>query len=125
MFDGIVKTLCNVRRILDLRKNLISLGILDHKKFSFKFEGEVLKVSKSVMTVMKGNRLLGSIYKLLGTIVVGGAKVVQSELNNTVLWHMRLGHIGEREMMKLHKKSLLKGFKTCELDFSRYYVIRK
>jgi len=98
MFDGIVKTLCNVRRILDLRKNLISLGILDHKKFSFKFEGEVLKVSKSVMTVMKGNRLLGSIYKLLGTIVVGGAKVVQSELNNTILWHTNFGEEWQREL---------------------------
>lgn len=76
MFDNIVRTLYDVRRILDLRKNLILLGILDHKRFSFKFEGEILNVSKGVMIVMKGNRLLGSIYRLLGTTDIGGAKVV-------------------------------------------------
>lgn len=54
MFDGVVWTLCDVKHITDLRKNLIILGTLDHKGFNFKFKGEVLKVSKGVMIVMKG-----------------------------------------------------------------------
>ena len=29
MFDGVVRVLSNVRHVLDLRKNLISLGVLD------------------------------------------------------------------------------------------------
>jgi hypothetical protein len=31
LFDGVVRTLTNVRFILNMRKNLISLGILDAK----------------------------------------------------------------------------------------------
>jgi hypothetical protein len=40
MFNGVFRTLCDVRRILDLRKNLISLGILNLDGFSLKSEGE-------------------------------------------------------------------------------------
>ena len=38
---------------------------------------------------------------------------------------MRLGHIGERGMLKLHKRNLLKGVKTCKLDFYKYCVYGK
>jgi hypothetical protein len=53
MFDGAIRTLCDVRYISDLRKNLILLGILDHNKLSFKSQGGVLKVSKCATTMMK------------------------------------------------------------------------
>ena len=36
MFDGVVRMLCDVRHIPDLRKNLISLGTLNCKRFSYK-----------------------------------------------------------------------------------------
>ena len=36
MFDGIVGMLCDVRHVLDLRKNLITLGTLDDNGFSYK-----------------------------------------------------------------------------------------
>ena len=38
---------------------------------------------------------------------------------------MRLGHIGECGMLELHKRNLLKGVKTCKLDFYKYYVYGK
>ena len=79
-------------------------------------------MSKGVMTVMKGQKLAVNIYKLLGTTIVGGVATVESESDNTVLWHMRLGHMGERGMMELHKRNLLKGIKTCKLDFYKYCV---
>jgi hypothetical protein len=37
------------------------------------------------MTIMKGQKLPRNIYRLLGTIVVGGATIVESELGNTIL----------------------------------------
>ena len=83
-----------------------------------------MKVSKCVMTVIKGQKLAGNIYKLLGTIIVGGVATTESESNSTVLWHMRLGHMGEHGMMKLHKRNLLKGIKTCN-DFYKYCVFGK
>ena len=125
MFDGVVRTLCDVRHVPDLRKNLISLGTLDCNGFSYKSTSRVMKVSKCVMTVMKGQKLVGNIYKLLGTTIIRGVATIESESDNTVLWHMRLGHMGEHGMMKLHKRNLLKGIKTCKLDFCKYCVFGK
>jgi hypothetical protein len=125
MFDISVRTLCDIRHIPYFKKNLILLGILNCNEFSFKSEGGVLKMSKSDMTVMKGQTLLGNIYKLLGITVVGGVVIVEYESNNTVLWHMQLSHMGEREMMEIHMKNLLKGIKICKLGFCRYCVLGK
>ena len=38
---------------------------------------------------------------------------------------MRLGHIGERGMLELHKKNMLKGVRTSKLDFFKYCVYEK
>ena len=54
MFDGVIRMLCDVRHVLDLRKNLISLGTLDSNDFSYKFANGVMNVSKGVLTMMKG-----------------------------------------------------------------------
>ncbi|RVW73560.1 Retrovirus-related Pol polyprotein from transposon TNT 1-94 [Vitis vinifera] len=93
MFDGVVRTSCDVRHVPDLRKNRISLGTLYYNGFSYKSTSRVMKMSKGAMTVMKRQKLVGNIYKLLGTIIVGGVAIVESESDNTVLWHMRLGHM--------------------------------
>ena len=66
-----------------------------------------------------------NIYKLIGTTIVGGAATVEHELDSTTLWHMRLGHMGERGMMKLHKRKLLKGIKTCKFELCKYCVFGK
>ena len=50
---------------------------------------------------------------------------MESIADDTKLWHMRLGHIGERGMLELHKRNLLKGVKTCKLDFCKYCVYGK
>ena len=54
MFDGVVRMLCDVRHVPNLRKNLISLGTLDCNGFSYKSTNRVMNVSKGVMIVMKG-----------------------------------------------------------------------
>ena len=85
MFDGVINMLCNVRHVLDMRKNLISLGTLQGNVFNYKSANGVMKVSKGVLTVMKGQKLAGNIYKLMGTTIVGGATIVEPELDNTTL----------------------------------------
>ncbi|RVW67999.1 Retrovirus-related Pol polyprotein from transposon TNT 1-94 [Vitis vinifera] len=97
---------CSDGHVLDLRKNLISLGTLDCNGFSYKSTSGVMKVSK------------------------GGVATAESESNNTILWHMRLGHMGERGRMEFHKRNLLKGIKTyvwgpvrvASLGGSMYFV---
>ena len=68
--DGIVRTLSNVWHILDLKKNMISLGTLDAKGYKCSVEGGVLKVSKGAVVVIKG-RLVNGLYLLQGSIVIG------------------------------------------------------
>ena len=84
-----------------------------------------MKVSKGAMIVMKGQKLVGNIYKLLGTTVVDAVATAKSKLDSTVLQHMRFRHMVECGMRELHKRNLLKGIKTRKLDFCKYCVFGK
>ncbi|KAK2980794.1 hypothetical protein RJ640_003020, partial [Escallonia rubra] len=97
MFDGIVRTLGDVRYIPDMKKNLISLGTLDSIDCSISIKGGVMKVSKCAMVIMKGQKT-GNLYKLVWNTVRGGASVsthAGSRDDNSELWHKRLGHLSE------------------------------
>ncbi|KAK2971434.1 hypothetical protein RJ640_028472 [Escallonia rubra] len=54
MFEGIVRTLGDVRYIPDVKKILISLGTLDSIDYNISLKGRVNKVSKGAMVIMKG-----------------------------------------------------------------------
>ena len=54
MFDGVVRFLSNVRHVLDLRKNLISLGVLDDLGYSYSSNGGIMKITKGTLMVIKG-----------------------------------------------------------------------
>ena len=117
MFDGVVKTLCDVRHVPEMERNLISLGTLDSNDYGYKSAGGVMKVTKGAMVVMKGHKSSKNIYKLLGSTVVGG---IEFEFDYIVLWHMQLGHMSKQAMLELYKRNLLKVVKTCKLDFCKF-----
>ena len=54
IFDGVVRVLSNVRHVPDLRKNLISLGVLDDLGYSYSSKGGIMKITKGALMVMKG-----------------------------------------------------------------------
>ena len=85
MHDGVIRTLTNMRHIPDLKKNLISLGTLHVNVFSYKSEKDCVKVSKGVMAVIKGQITYGNIYRLIGSIIVGGVATIVSESDCTTL----------------------------------------
>ncbi|GFY85485.1 hypothetical protein Acr_04g0002230 [Actinidia rufa] len=92
MCDGVVRILCDVRHNPELRKNLISLGTLDSNGYGYKSEGGVLKVIKCALIIMKGQKVGGNIYILLGRTFVGGVNAAtksDSKNDDTLLWHMR------------------------------------
>ncbi|KAK2966230.1 hypothetical protein RJ640_008213 [Escallonia rubra] len=127
MFDGIVRTLGDVRYIPDLKKNLISLGTLDSIDCSISLKSGVMKVSKGAMVIMKGQKT-ENLYKLVGNTVIGGVSVsthAGSSNDNSELWHKRLGHLSEGSMLELHKRKLLQGVKSCKLDFCKFCVFGK
>ena len=78
MFDGVIRTLTGVRHVPKLKKNLISLGVLDSCGHKFtRFDG-TLKVSKGVLVVMKA-RKTGNLYKQVGRRKVNGIALVSEE----------------------------------------------
>ncbi|KAG8490786.1 hypothetical protein CXB51_014006 [Gossypium anomalum] len=109
MFDGVVRTLSDVRYVPELKRNLISLSTLDSKGYRYTAESGVLKISK-------------------GSTVTGDAAVASSSLSDddiTKLWHMRLGHMSENGMVELSKRGLLDGQGICKLNFCEHCVFGK
>jgi hypothetical protein len=53
MFDGTIEILTDVRHVPELRKNLISLGVLDTGGYKTIVQGGVMKVYKGILLVMK------------------------------------------------------------------------
>ncbi|KAG8501671.1 hypothetical protein CXB51_003833 [Gossypium anomalum] len=87
MFDGVVRTLSDVRHIPELKRNLISLSTLDSNGYRYAAESG-------------------------GSTVTGDVAVASSSLSDddiTELWHMRLGHMSENDMTELSKRGLLDG----------------
>ena len=105
IFDGVVRVRSNVRYVPDLRKNLILLGVLDDLGYSYSSNGGIMKITKGALMVMKGQKV-SMLYRLIGNIVVGRVAItisVESSTNDTKLWHMRLGYIGECGMATQEK----------------------
>ena len=92
MFDWVVRKLYDVRYVPDLKKNLISLGVLDANGYCIILEGGNLKVAHGALVAIRGTRR-GSIYYLNGTTIIGHTAVASSkEQDISKLWHVRLGH---------------------------------
>ncbi|KAG8481664.1 hypothetical protein CXB51_026499 [Gossypium anomalum] len=128
MFDGVVRTLSDVRYVPELKRNLISLSTLDSKGYRYTAESGVLKISKGSLVVMKGQRKTAKLCVLQGSTVTGDAAVASSSLSDddiTKLWHMRLGHMSENGMVELSKRGLLDGQGICKLNFCEHCVFGK
>ena len=95
--NGSVWLLEKVRHILDLRRNLISIGQLDDERHAILFVGGTWKVTKGVRVLACGKKT-GTLYMTSSTrdtIVVAEASY------DTSLWHRRLSHMSEKGMKML------------------------
>ena len=72
----------------------------------------------------------GTLYKLLGKTVIDGCnnslvpkskneerKVPNISRGDNMLWHQRLGHIGEKGLQSLQGKCMIEGMPNCNSDF--------
>jgi hypothetical protein len=75
----------------------------------------------------------GTLYNMQGITISDGCNSsmvpdigVEEEITPTVsgekvmLWHQRLGHIGEKGLRLLHVKGMVEGMSNCSLDFYFY-----
>ncbi|KAH9736371.1 hypothetical protein KPL71_018077 [Citrus sinensis] len=89
MFDGTIRSLHEVRHAPRLKRNLISLGMLDSLGYFFKSRSGGLEIRKGTEIVMKGVKENG-LYVLQGSSVpVQEGVSAVSEEDKTKLWHLR------------------------------------
>ena len=87
MFGGLIRTLTYVRYVPELKKILISLGVLDSCGHKFTDFDGTLKVSKGSLVAMKAHTTR-NLYKLVGRTQVNvTALVSEEESGPTQLWH--------------------------------------
>ena len=125
--DGSTRVLTDIRYVLKLKKNLISLGTLESKGYVVIIQDGVLKFISSALMVMKGTKR-NNLYYYNGSIVTGVVATVSSNDKDseiTSVWHRCLGHAGERALLILVQRGLLKSAKTCKLEFCEHHVMGK
>jgi hypothetical protein len=99
MHNGVVKTLTEVRYVPDLKKNLFSLGVLESSGYKIIIHDGVLRAIRGALVILRGTRK-GNLYFLDGSTITGTTAISKSieddEADNSRLWHMHLGHAGEK-----------------------------
>ncbi|KAH9763592.1 Integrase catalytic domain-containing protein [Citrus sinensis] len=125
LHDGTIRELREVRYVPDLKRNLISLGMLDQMGLSIKLESGELRISNGDGVVMKGYKR-NRVYVLNGEAIIGVSGVsISSSCDNTLLWHLRLGHMSLRSLKELQKQGVLGSSQISELDFCEDCVLGK
>lgn len=106
---------------------MISVSTLQVNSFSYMFDGDrdILKLTKRTLKMMRAKRIAGNINKLLGCVVVSNVASVDSNDDATKMWHIRLDHLSECGMGKLHKSHLVKGVRSYKLDLCKYCILGK
>ncbi|KAH9752456.1 hypothetical protein KPL71_014688 [Citrus sinensis] len=108
-----------------LKKNLLSLSMLDSSGYIFKSDYGGLKVMKNSSIVMKGVKNNG-LYVLEGSSVpVLSALHVISDVDKAKMWHPRLEHMSAKGLQELSKRGLLCEDKVEELKFCENCIFGK
>ena len=106
--DGRIRTLLGVIHIPILARKFISIRKMDDTGVKTVFEKETCRMVRGAMFLLKGVRC-GTLYKFQGSTISDGcnSSIVpnigfEEEITPTVsgkkvmMWHQRLGHIGEK-----------------------------
>ena len=129
MFDGMIRTLTDVRYIPKMKRNLIFVSALDAKGYKYSGGDSVLKVTKGSLIVMKGDlSSTNGLYYLRGSTVSGNATPViskNSDCDAANLRHMRLGHMSELGLAELNKRGLLDGYEPGKFKFCEHCIFGK
>jgi hypothetical protein len=127
---GRIRTLPGVLHIPKIARSLSFVIKLDDARVDTVFGKSTCKMVQREMVLMRGVRC-GNFYKLLRSTYSNGCNcfVVPEKTNKidktntipgkkTMLWHQRLGHIGEKGLRTLHNKSMVEGMsKRCVFNF--------
>ncbi|GKA76299.1 retrovirus-related pol polyprotein from transposon TNT 1-94 [Tanacetum coccineum] len=126
MKDGSSFVLENVRYILELKRNLISLGTLDREGYTVKLQNRRVKVIKGSLMVLSGTMKGNCVYSLDGWAESGKASVdIQEKESLAQVWHKCLGHISEAGLHELERREVLGNKGLGKLEFCENCVLGK
>lgn len=90
--DESVIELRQVRHVPELKKNLISLGMMDHIGCIVRVQNGILSVIKGSQVLLRGTRKNG--HDIEGTTVTREVSVSSSSSVDKIrMWHLRHGHM--------------------------------
>ncbi|GJS38835.1 zinc finger, CCHC-type containing protein [Tanacetum coccineum] len=120
--SGKIVSLFNVLHVPNIRKNLVSSSVLNNCGYKQVIESNKYVLSKHDVFIGFGY-LSNHIFRL--NIVndnIGSAFMSTFKLNDSILWHTRLGHVHFKRMQDMYKDGLIPAFdmdtekcKTCML----------
>ncbi|GFQ02696.1 retrovirus-related pol polyprotein from transposon tnt 1-94 [Phtheirospermum japonicum] len=121
MKDDTIKTFLNVMHIPSMSKNLLSVGTMADSGVNFSCDKDSCKMTRGSIVIARGVRY-GTLYKLLaGTITLSGGfvseKAKEDEHDTSLLWHQRMGHIGEKGLSTLFSSQMVEGVPECSMGF--------
>jgi hypothetical protein len=83
MHNGMIRTLTNVRHIPTMYRNMVSLSTLDLKGYNYSASGEILKVSKGSLIIMKGDMKAANLYVLRVDTITGTVVVISNAIDSS------------------------------------------
>lgn len=91
--------------IPNLKRNLISLGMLDSIGCEYSGQGETLEIWKNSKVVLVGQKING-LYIVKDINVPGAALITEKTCSEGDLWHKRLAHISAKGLVELKNRVL-------------------
>ncbi|GJW84869.1 zinc finger, CCHC-type containing protein [Tanacetum coccineum] len=120
---GKVVSLLNVLHVPNIRKNLVSSSALNNCGYKQVIESNKFMLSKHGVFIGFGY-LSNHMFRLnIVSDNIGSAFMSTSKLNDSILWHARLGHVHFKRMQDMSKDGLIPAFdmdtrkcQTCMLN---------
>ena len=113
MSNGAKLTLKDVKHVPDIRFNLLSVAKLCDEGYENLFSRDSWKLTKGSMIIARGTKC-SNLY-LTHAKIIKDVHVIESA-KKVELWHKRLCHMSEKEMVKLCKSNVLSDMSNPHLN---------
>lgn len=112
-----------MRHVPEVKRNLISLSMLDKAGCIIRVESSVLKVAKGSLVLMKSNTSNG-FYALQNVAITCNVTVIVNQIQDkTLVWHLMSGRMSEKGLKELEKQRALGNDKINVLGFCEECIL--
>ena len=121
MPTGLVLILNDVLCVPTFCRNIISVSSLDKDGFKFSIDNGSFIISRDNIVYGTAS-MVGGLYILnvdnsnYSSNYNVNNRLKSDDLNQTVMWHCRLGHICEKRVSTLHKRGMLSPFEFTPVE---------